>query len=257
MDSRAKIAWHEHQNKEEYLLYYEKQSTLKQASLYIAYGIRPMSDEWHRVKRKTLLYNVNKSKDVKVINAKNLLLAALLEGRLQAYGQKGIGKAVEYRDEWIYSPFQLYLSPEHETDHSLIPVEFWNPIQTNFDKNYVFIPDQLSYINVKIPTDKLLELFPFEYSPPADTYTLVLGLKEHVKYINNEEIEFLLFAARFFCRPENLTHTKSSKGLAAKLQSKYFELTGRKMSDNKAKVLTSVLKNEYYNEKIIRKIRNS
>ena len=257
MDSRSKIAWHEYQNKEEYLQYYEDNASLSQAVLYIAYGVRPMSDKWHRIKRKSPLYKVNKSKDTKIAHAKDLLFVALRENRLQGYGQKGIGKAVEYTDQWVYSPFQLYLSPEHETDHSLIPVEFWDPIQTNFDENYVFIPNQISYINVKIPTDKLLELFPFEYSPPVTTSALFAGSKEHVKYTNNEEIEFLNFAARFFSCPENLHYTKSSKGLAAKLQSKYFELTGRKMSNNKAKVLTSVLKNEYNNEKIIRKIKNS
>lgn len=116
MDSRAKIAWHEYKNQQEYLPYYEEQATLKQAVLYIAFGLRPMSDEWHRVKRKTLLYNVNKSKDEKVIHAKSLLLTALSEGRIQAYGQKGVGKAVEYTDRWVYSPFQLYLSPDHETE---------------------------------------------------------------------------------------------------------------------------------------------
>jgi hypothetical protein len=257
MDSRSKIAWHEHQNKEEYLQYYEDNASLSQAVLYIAYGLKPMSDKWHRVKRKALIYNINKSKDAKIAHAKDLLFTTLFENRLQAYGQKGIGKAEEYRDEWVYSPFKLYLSPEHETAHSLVPVEFWNPIQTNFDKNYVFIPNQISYINVKIPTDTLLELFPFEYSSPVATSVLFASSKEQVGYINNEEIEFLNFAARFFSRSENLHYTKSSKGLAAKLQSKYFELTGRKMSDNKAKVLTSVLKNEYYNEKIIRKIKNS
>lgn len=257
MDSRTKIAWHEHENPEEYLPYYEEQATLRQALLCIAFGLMPMSDECHRVKRKTLLYNVNKSKDTKITHAKDLLLTALRENRLQAYGQKGTGKAVKYTDERIYSLFQLYLSPDHEAKHSLIPQEFWDPIQINFDENYVFISDQISYINVKIRVDKLLELFPFEYSPPLDTSALFVNSKEQVRYIHNEEIEFLLFAARFFSRSENLIYTKSSKGLAAKLQSKYFELAGRKMSDNKAKVLTSVLKNDYNNEKIIRKIRNS
>ena len=257
MDSRLKIAWHEYQDPEEYLPYYEEQATLRQALLYIAYGLRPMCDKWHRVKRKTLLYNVNKSKDATIVHAKDLLFTALHENRLQAYGQRGVGKAVEYTDKWIYSPFQLYLSPEHEAEHSLIPIDFWDPIQTNFDENYVFIPDQVSYINVMISTDKLLTLFPFEYSPPVNAPALLASSKQHIKYIHNEEIEFLIFAARFFSRSENLHHSKSSKGLAAKLQSKYFELTGRKMSDNKAKVLTSVLKNEYNNEKIIRRIKNS
>ena len=216
-----------------------------------------MSDKLHRVKRKTLLYNVNKSKDTKIAHAKDLLLAALRENLLQAYGQKGIGKAVKYTDERVYSTFQLYLSPEHETDHSLISIEFWDPIQTNFDENYVFIQDQVSYINVKIRADKLQALFPFEYTPPVDTHALLANSKEQIKFIHNEEIEFLLFAARFFSRSENLHYTKSSKGLAVKLQTKYFELTGRKMSDNKAKVLTSVLKNDHNNEKIIRKIKNT
>jgi hypothetical protein len=67
-----------------------------------------MSDKWHKVKRKKLLYNVNKSKDEKVVHAKNLLFAALHEGRLRAYGQKGIRKAVEYTDQCVYSPFKLY-----------------------------------------------------------------------------------------------------------------------------------------------------
>ena len=126
MDSRSKIAWHEYRNQQEYLAYYSDEATLRQALLYIAYGLSPMSDKWHRVKRKTLLYNVNKSKDEKVVHAKNSLLNALRENRLQAYGQKGIGKAVEYTDKWVYSPFQLYLSPDHETEYSLIPVEFWS-----------------------------------------------------------------------------------------------------------------------------------
>lgn len=102
-----------------------------------------------------------------------------------------------------------------------------------------------------------MKALPFEYSPPVDTPALFAGSKEQTHYIHNEEIEFLIFAARFFSRLENLHHSKSSKGLAAKLHSKYFELTGRKMSDNKAKVLTSVLKNEHNNEKTIRKIKNS
>jgi hypothetical protein len=257
MNSRSTIAWHEYQNPEEYLLYYEEQATLKQALLYVAYGLRPMSDKWHRIKRKTQVYNVKKSKDAKVVHAKSLLLIALLGNILKAYGQKGIGKAVEYTDKWVYSPFQLYLSPEHEAEHSLIPTKFWDSVQVNFDENYVFIPDHLSYINVEIPTDKLLELFPFEYSPPVATSALFASSKAQVKYIHNEEVEFFLFATRFFFSTENLSHTKSSKGMAAKLQTKYLELTGRKMSDNKAKVLTSVLKNEYNNEKIIRKIKIS
>jgi hypothetical protein len=104
-----------------------------------------MSDKWRKIKCKNPIYNVNKSREAKIYSAKDLLLASLSENRLQAYGQKGIDKAVAYTDKLVYSPFQLYLSPEHETDHSLIPVEFWDPIQTNFDKNYVFIADKLSY----------------------------------------------------------------------------------------------------------------
>ena len=166
MDLRAKIAWHEYQNPEQYAPYYGEQATMRQALLYIAFGLKPMSDELHRVKRKTPLYKVNKSKDTNIAHAKELLFAALRENRLQAYGQKGIGKAVEYTDKWVYSPFPLYLSPNHEPDHSLIPVDLWDQIQTNFDENYVFIPGKVSFINVKIQTDKLLELFHFEYLPP-------------------------------------------------------------------------------------------
>jgi hypothetical protein len=250
MDSRLKIAWHEYQNVEQYLSYYEETATLSQALLYIAYGLRPMSDKWHRIKRKTPLYNVNKSKEGKISRAKDLLFTALIEDRLQAYGQKGIGKAIEYRDDRLYSPFTLYLSPEHETNFSLIPLEFWDPIQTNFDENYVFIADHLSYINVKIQTEKLMVVLPFEYTEPE------LQLTASKKY-NNEDIEFVLFAIRYFFETSQNHHfTKSSKGLAAKLQTKYKELTGRIMSDNKAKVLTSIFKNEYKSEKIIRKIKS-
>ena len=251
MHSRSQIAWHEYQNKEEYKQYYESNATLAQALLYIAYGLLPMSDKWHRIKRKIPIYNLNKSKEAKILDAKDQLFTALLQSKLQARGNKGVGKALEHIDKEGYHITKQYLCTNHESNTRTIPSDFWDPLYTNIDKNYAFIPGEISYINITIPTKKLFRLFPYEYKQPEIHSP---ATKAHT----NEEIEFLLFAARyFFDQPENLLYTKSAKRLAFKLQEKYKEITGRNMSDNKAKVLTSVLKNEHINEKMCRKIQNS
>jgi hypothetical protein len=250
MDSRAKIAWQEHQNLENYKEYYENNANLSQAVLYIAYGLKPMADKWHRIKRKSPIYNLNKSKEAKILSTKEHLFTALLQDKIQAYGYKGIGKALEYVDRENYFPAKQYLCSEHELESSIIPADFWDPLYTNFDKNFACIPQIISYTNITIQTEKLTAYFSYEHAAPE--------LLENNKTYTNEEIEFILFAAKyFFDTPADSSYTKSSKKLASKLQEKYHQLTGRKMSDNKAKVTTSILKNEYINKNIIRKIRNS
>jgi len=81
-----------------------------------------------------------------------LLLAALHEGRLQVYGQKGIGKAMEYRDKWDYLPFELYISPDHETDHTLIPGEFWGSIFFSY-----FLLPQIFWLSINAHQSKSIE----------------------------------------------------------------------------------------------------
>ena len=61
MESRETLARNENLASEEYREYYTNHATLNQAIIYIAYGLKPMKDRWHRIKRKTPIYNVQKS----------------------------------------------------------------------------------------------------------------------------------------------------------------------------------------------------
>jgi hypothetical protein len=247
--SREQISQHEHLHQAEYQAYYTDSATLNQAIIYIAYGLKPMADRWHRIKRKTPLYNVNKSKEGKILEAKDKLFTELALGTLQAKGNKGIGTLSEYiaNDEWWR--VKHYLCVEHESVLSDIHRDFWDLQYTNLDQNYVFAPGDTSYINIVIDSKELMNLIPFVYQ---QTETTPAPISKEDLSSTTVPIEFIRFAKKYFYIQENRKYTKSTKQLVTKLQEKYLELVEKELSDNKAKVIASAIK-EPLNEKIIRK----
>ena len=124
MESRETLARNEHLASEEYQEYYTNHATLNQAIIYIAYGLRPMDERWHRIKRKTPIYNIQKSKENKILTAKERLLTILSKGELIAYGNKGIG--IPQSDQGIDEFWRVrhILCYEHESEYLAIPADF-------------------------------------------------------------------------------------------------------------------------------------
>ena len=56
MKSRLQIAFDEHQNPSYYSQYYSDSATLRQAIVYIAFGLIPMQEKWQSVMRSTVDY---------------------------------------------------------------------------------------------------------------------------------------------------------------------------------------------------------
>ena len=213
-----------------------------------------MEDRWHRIKRKTPIYNVQKSKENKILTAKERLFTLLSKGELIAYGNKGIG--IPKLDQGIDEFWRVrhLLCEEHESEYLAIPADFWDPAYVHLDNNYCFKLCATSYINIYINTAELVNLINFNYQEAAEKPD---DNSKQKKYYTTEDIEFINFAAKyFFDIPTNQHFTKSSKKLTVKLQEKYKELIGRKLSDNKAKIIASFLKNENMDAKIIRRLKS-
>ncbi|MEY3106501.1 MAG: hypothetical protein RIT35_667 [Pseudomonadota bacterium] len=219
MKSRQEITLFEWKHCLEYQEYYTDRASLAQAIIYLAFSLKPMEDRWHRIKRKTPLYKINHAKSAEIFAAREQLFTALMKGQVMAYDQ----------------------------NLASIPPNLWDIQYVDIDASHLIAP--VVYTDIFINSADLYKIFPFDYQ------NIILPSKS-AQYYQTEDTAFIAYVAKyFFDDPANFHYTESAKKLASTIQEKYFELTSRKLSDNKAKIIASFLKTEHLDHKIIRKMK--
>jgi hypothetical protein len=206
----------------------QKWADLRQAVEWIAYGLKPIPLAYNKALRGKIR-SVQVGYPPEIVCAKQMLFVALLEKKIIAKGHNQVGDTNNVIDE----DKQTFEEIRHE---------LWDIDYIKWNLSQLLVSDNSSFINIKLKSQKLFELFPYPSLKKLQTFN------SNNKLPSNDRPEFIssyikLMGLAIIEFKISKTNQPSIKKLSAWFLKKLPHMEGEMYpSDNKANMLATLVR---------------